>query len=175
MAAGTAGLISSGRSEKPRIKKFLDKARLVVPRSFWTPSEAGHNQEGKLELNELDITEFFATPKPTRFLQRVLQVATNPGDLVLDAFLGSGTTAAVAHKMGRQYIGIEKGDHAATLCVDRIRKVIVGENGGISSEIGWTGGGAFRFYTLDRQIDRKQIAGTSRTWRTPNAKRRRIN
>ena len=74
----------------------------------------------------------FETPKPERLLQRIIHIATNPGDLVLDSFLGSGTTAAVAHKMGRRYIGIEIGEHAVTLCVPRLQKVIDGEQGGIS-------------------------------------------
>jgi adenine-specific DNA-methyltransferase len=66
----------------------------------------------------------FGTPKPERLLQRILHIATNPNDLVLDSFLGSGTTAAVAHKMGRRWIGIEMGEHAATHCLPRLQKVI---------------------------------------------------
>ena len=81
-------------------------------------------------------------------MQRILTVATSPGDLVLDSFLGSGTTAAVAHKMGRRYIGIEMGDNATTYCVPRMQKVIEGEQGGISEAVGWQGGGGFRFYKL---------------------------
>ena len=84
----------------------------------------------------------------SELITRVIQVATNPGDLVLDSFLGSGTTAAVAHKMGRRYIGIELGEHAVTHCVPRLRKVIEGEGGGISAAVGWGGGGGFRFYRL---------------------------
>ena len=81
-------------------------------------------------------------------MERILTIATNPGDLVLDSFLGSGTTAAVAHKMGRRYIGIEMGEHAVAHCVPRLRKVIDGEQGGISKSVGWQGGGGFRFYRL---------------------------
>jgi adenine-specific DNA-methyltransferase len=81
-------------------------------------------------------------------LQRVLTIATNPGDLVLDSFLGSGTTAAVAHKMGRRWIGIEMGEHAATHCLPRLEKVVAGEKGGISEAVGWQGGGGFRFLRL---------------------------
>ena len=91
---------------------------------------------------------FFGTPKPERLIQQILHIATNPGDLVLDSFLGSGTTAAVAHKMGRRYIGIEMGDHAVSHCVPRLHKVIDGEQGGISKSVGWQGGGGFRFYRL---------------------------
>ena len=90
----------------------------------------------------------FETPKPEGLLERVLQIATNPGDFVLDSFLGSGTAVAVAHKMGRRYIGIEMGEHAVTHCAPRLRKVIDGEQGGISTSVGWQGGGGFRFYRL---------------------------
>ena len=90
----------------------------------------------------------FATPKPERLINRIIQIATNPGDLVLDSFLGSGTTAAVAHKMGRRYIGIEMGEHAVTHCAPRLKKVIEGEQGGISDAVGWNGGGGYRFYRL---------------------------
>jgi len=109
----------------------------------------GHNQEAKKEINELFGNEnAFDTPKPERLIQRVLQLSTNPGDLVLDSFLGSGTTAAVAHKMGRRYIGIEMGDHALTHCAPRLKKVIEGEQGGISKSVNWAGGGGCRFYKL---------------------------
>lgn len=94
----------------------------------------------------------FGTPKPERLIQKVLQIATRPGDLVLDSFLGSGTTAAVAHKMDRRYIGIEMGEHATTHCIPRLRKVIEGEQGGISKSIGWKGGGGVRFFRLGPPI-----------------------
>src|SRR5260370_32977086 len=81
-------------------------------------------------------------------MSRVIQVASNPGDLVLDSFLGSGTTAAVAQKMGRRYIGIEMGEHAVTHCAARLMKVVEGEQGGISEAVDWYGGGGFRFYRL---------------------------
>ena len=87
----------------------------------------------------------FDTPKPEALLQRVLHIASDPGDLVLDAYLGSGTTAAVAHKLGRRWVGIERGDHIRTHCVPRLRAVIDGEQGGISRSLGWTGGGAYDF------------------------------
>ena len=86
--------------------------------------------------------------KPEALIKRVLELFTAPGDLVLDSFLGSGTTAAVAHKMGRRYIGIEMGEHAVSHCVPRLRKVIAGEQGGISKSVNWQGGGGFRFYRL---------------------------
>lgn len=96
--------------------------------------------------------DVFGTPKPERLLKRVVDIATNPGDFVLDSFLGSGTTAAVAHKMGRRYIGIEMGEHAETHCLPRLRKVIEGEPGGISRAVAWQGGGGFRFYTLGEPV-----------------------
>jgi len=88
----------------------------------------------------------FETPKPEALIARVLRIATDPGDLVLDAYLGSGTTAAVAHKMGRHYIGIENGAQAITHCAKRLRMVVQGESSGISAEVGWSGGGGFGFY-----------------------------
>ena len=96
----------------------------------------------------MEPADTFDTPKPERLIQRILHIATNPSDLVLDSFLGSGTTAAVAHKMERRYIGIEMGDHAVSHCVPRLRKVIEGEQGGISKSVNWQGGGGFRFYRL---------------------------
>jgi hypothetical protein len=82
----------------------------------------------------------------------VIQVASNPGDLLLDSFLGSGTTAAVAQKMGRRWVGIEMGEHARTHCLPRLEKVIAGEQGGVSEAVDWEGGGGFRFYTLGEPV-----------------------
>ncbi|MEF9605637.1 site-specific DNA-methyltransferase, partial [Paracoccus sp. PXZ] len=111
--------------------------------------EAGHTDEAKREIHALfGADNAFGTPKPERLIERILHIATNPGDLVLDSFLGSGTTAAVAQKMGRRYIGIEMGDHAVSHCVPRMKKVIEGEQGGISQAQNWQGGGGFRFYRL---------------------------
>ncbi len=137
-----------GRS-RPRVKNYLSEAEGVKSWSWWTNREVGHNQEAKKEVNALfGASNAFDTPKPERLLQRILHIATNPGDLVLDSFLGSGTTAAVAHKMGRRYIGIEMGEHAVSHCVPRLNKVISGEQGGISKSVSWQGGGGFRFYRL---------------------------
>ncbi|ODS91704.1 MAG: DNA methylase [Comamonas sp. SCN 65-56] len=141
-----------GNANAPRIKKFLTDSGDVVPRSIWAHSESGHNQEAMLEGLALFADGRFGTPKPERLLQRILHIATNPGDLVLDSFLGSGTTAAVAHKMGRRWIGIEMGEHAATHCLPRLEKVIAGEPGGISAAVGWQGGGGFRYCTLGAPI-----------------------
>ena len=130
------------------VKQLLDSAATRPPSSLWLNEEVGHNHEAKLEAQVFNRIEVFATPKPERLLQRVVQLATQPGDIVLDSFLGSGTTAAVAHKMGRRWIGIEMGDHAATHCLPRLEKVVAGEQGGISAAVGWQGGGGFRFMRL---------------------------
>lgn len=118
----------------PRYKRFLtDVQEGFVPLTIWLRDEVGDNQEAKKEVKKIDPISVFDTPKPERLLQRILTIATNEGDLVLDSFLGSGTTAAVAHKMNRRYIGVELGDHAYTHCKVRLDKVISGEDqGGIS-------------------------------------------
>ncbi|WP_233491893.1 DNA methyltransferase [Nioella nitratireducens] len=124
----------------------------LTPNTLWLAEEFGTNDEAKKETVRLFGSEVFDTPKPERLIQRILHIATNPGDLVLDSFLGSGTTAAVAHKMGRRWIGVELGDHARTHCALRMRKVIEGEQGGISKDVGWEGGGGFRFCTLGQPV-----------------------
>ena len=124
----------------------------IVPQTLWLNEEVGHTQDAKKEIVALFGEDIFGTPKPEQLIQRVLHIATNPGDLVLDSFLGSGTTAAVAHKMGRQYIGIEIGEHATTHCIPRLQKVLEGEQGGISKAMNWEGGGGFRFYRLGEPI-----------------------
>lgn len=134
----------------PRRKTFLSEHEGVIPWTWWTNKEVGHSQEAKKEIISLfGSSNVFDTPKPERLVQRIIHIATNPDDLVLDSFLGSGTTAAVAHKMGRRYIGIEMGNHAYTHCKVRLDKVISGEDkGGITRSAGWTSGGGYRFYEL---------------------------
>lgn len=136
-----------GKSKAPRLKMFLSDAQPVVPRSVWNSTDAGSTQVASTEQKILNDKPF-GTPKPELLLARLISIATNPSDLVLDSFLGSGTTAAVAHKMGRRYIGIEMGEHAQTHCLPRLEKVIQGEQGGISQQVGWQGGGGFRFCKL---------------------------
>ena len=135
----------------PSIKKFLTEVKDgSVSKTIWFRLEVGDNQEAKREIKALfkDIS-VFDTPKPERLIERVLTLGSNPGDLVLDSFLGSGTTAAVAHKMGRRWIGIELGEHCDTHCVPRLKKVIDGEDaGGITKSANWRGGGGFRYYNL---------------------------
>jgi adenine-specific DNA-methyltransferase len=134
----------------PRKKTYLSESEGIAPWTWWANKEVGHNQEAKKENIALfGATNAFDTPKPERLIERIIHIASNPGDLVLDSFLGSGTTAAVAHKMGRRYIGIEMGNHAYTHCKVRLDKVIAGEDaGGITKTQNWQGGGGYRFYEL---------------------------
>jgi len=128
--------------------------------SIWGRDEVGDNQDAKREVRVFNQEHVFATPKPERLIQRILTLATNPGDLVLDSFLGSGTTAAVAHKMGRRWIGVELGDHCYTHCKVRLDKVIDGEDpGGITKAVGWKGGGGYRFYELAPTLITKDKCG----------------
>lgn len=143
----------NSRNSRPRVKTFLSESEGVSSWTWWTNEEVGNNQESKKEIIALfGADDTFATPKPERLIRRALQIASDADELVLDSFLGSGTTAAVAHKMNRRYIGIEMGEHAETHCIPRLRKVINGEQGGISGDVGWQGGGGFRFYRLGRPI-----------------------
>ena len=133
----------------PRKKTFLSESAGQTAWTWWSNKEVGHNQESKKEVLKLFGSEdVFGTPKPERLLERILTLATCAGDLVLDYHLGSGTTAAVAHKMGRRYIGVEQMDYVETLTVERLKKVVGGERGGISEKVGWTGGGSFVYCEL---------------------------
>lgn len=134
----------------PAVKRFLtDVKQGMTSMTIWKYTEVGHNQDAKKEVKIFNSESVFATPKPERLIERILTLGSNPGDLVLDSFLGSGTTAAVAHKMGRRYIGIEMGNHAYTHCKKRLDMVISGEDkGGISKAVNWQGGGGYRFYEL---------------------------
>ena len=140
-----------GRNQ-PRLKRFLrDNKEGVVPITLWPSEEVGHNQEAKAENAALlpDQPELFSTPKPERVLKRVIELSTNPGDVVLDSFGGSGTTGAVAHKMGRRWIMVELGEHCHTHIIPRLKKVIDGEDpGGVTKVVDWKGGGGFRYYRL---------------------------
>lgn len=117
--------------------------------TVWLRTEVGDNQEAKREVTKFNSDEIFSTPKPEKLIKRVIELATNPGDLVLDSFAGSGTTGAVAHKMGRRWIMVELGEHCHTHIIPRLQKVIDGEDkGGISESVNWQGGGGFRYYKL---------------------------
>ena len=134
----------------PRLKRFLtDVKDGLTPGTIWYHEDVGHNQEARQEAKIIFEDDAFATPKPERLLKRVCDLATKPGDLILDSFLGSATTAAVAQKMGRKYIGIEMGPHAYTHCKRRLDMVIKGKDGlRLSETLDWKGGGAYKFYEL---------------------------
>ena len=134
----------------PAVKRFLSDVKAgMTAMTIWKYTEVGHNQDAKKEVKAFNSKSVFATPKPERLIERVLTLGSNPGDLVLDSFLGSGTTAAVAQKMGRRYIGIELGNHAYTHCVPRLKMVTDGtDQGGISKAQNWHGGSGFKFYEL---------------------------
>lgn len=134
----------------PAVKRFLkDVKQGITSMTIWKYTEVGHNQDAKKEVKVFNSESVFATPKPEKLIARILTLGSSEGDLILDSFLGSGTTAAVAHKMGRRYIGIEMGNHAYTHCKVRLDKVVAGEdNGGITKAANWQGGGGYRFYEL---------------------------
>ncbi len=137
-------------NSQPNIIRFLDEVEGLVPWTWWPHDETGHTDEAMKEMHALFGKEDpFPTPKPERLINRILHIATNPGDLVLDSFAGSGTTGAVAHKMGRRWIMVELGDHCSTHIVPRLQKVIEGADpGGITKAAEWKGGGGFRYYEL---------------------------
>ncbi|MBF5039359.1 site-specific DNA-methyltransferase [Methylophilus sp. 13] len=138
-------------SNKPTVKRFLSEVgeKGVVPKSVWDYQEVGENRNARQEVLKFNSQDPFATPKPEKFIERVLSIATNENDIVLDSFAGSGTTGAVAHKMGRRWIMVELGEHCHTHIIPRLQKVIDGEDqGGVSQAVNWKGGGGFRYYSL---------------------------
>lgn len=140
-----------GENTVPALKLFLSEVRDgMTPHNWWPHSEVGHTDEAKKESIALfGGDNVFDTPKPERLLQRILSLASLPGDIVLDSFAGSGTTGAVAHKMGRRWIMAELGEHCETHIAPRVRKVIDGEDGGgVTDAVNWKGGGGFRYYRL---------------------------
>lgn len=136
----------------PRIKRFLSEVQEgIVPITVWTHNEVGHNQEARQDIKRIFKEESaFETPKPERLIQRILQIGSNEGDIILDFFAGSATTGAVAMKMNRQFILCEQMDYAEKVTAKRIKKVIIGEQGGISKAVGWKGGGDFVYLELAR-------------------------
>lgn len=145
----------------PRLKKYLNEMDGgLTPQTLWLHSDAGNNQEAKREILSLGFNAVFDTPKPERLISRALHIATNSGDLVLDSFAGSGTTGAVAHKMGRRWIMVELGEHCHTHIVPRLKKVIDGQDpGGITQAVNWQGGGGFRYYSLAPSLLKKDKWG----------------
>jgi adenine-specific DNA-methyltransferase len=159
------GRISFGENgdNVPAVKLFLNEVQGgMVPRTWWPHTEVGHSQEAKREVQALSPNIVpFDTPKPERLLRQVIEIATAPGDLVLDSFAGSGTTGAVAHKMGRRWIMIEVIESTCeTHAIPRLRKVVDGEDkGGVTETVGWKGGGGFRYYCLAPSLLQKDHWG----------------
>jgi len=135
---------------RPAIKRFLTDVSDSIPATtIWKYDEVGHNDEAKKESKVLFGDQLFGTPKPERLMRRIIEIATSEGDLILDSFAGSGTTGAVAHKMGRRWIMVELGEHCHTHIIPRLQKVIDGQDaGGITEAVNWQGGGGFRYYKL---------------------------
>lgn len=133
----------------PRLKRFLsDVKQSVTPQTLWDYTEVGHNQSAVQNLKNMFDTSVFSTPKPEKLLERIVHIGSNKNDIVLDFFMGSATTQAVAMKMNRQFIGIEQMDYINTVSVPRLQKVIEGEQGGISKDVNWEGGGSFVYAEL---------------------------
>jgi len=151
IASGNIWFGESG-DNAPRIKKFLrdNENKGLTPETIWPAREVGTNDDAKKGLLQLMTNvPVFDNPKPEGLLERVIHISTNPGDLVLDSFAGSGTTGAVAHKMGRRWIMVELGEHCHTHIIPRLKKVIDGDDkGGVTEAIGWKGGGGFRYFKL---------------------------
>lgn len=146
----------------PSRKTFLSELKIsgTPPATIWLHTDAGNNHEAREEVKCINTEDYFATPKPEKLMRRVLEIATNPGDLVLDSFAGSGTTGAVAQKMGRPWIMIELGEHCHTHIIPRLKKVIDGEDkGGITQTVNWKGGGGFRYYRLAPSLLQKDKWG----------------
>lgn len=164
----------------PRIKKFLSEVKMgLTPETLWLADEVGTNDFAKKALIQMfPEAAVFETPKPESLIQRVIHIASNPGDMVCDSFLGSGTTAAVAHKMGRRWIGVEMGDHAVTHCLPRLRAVVEGEQAGFPR---WSTGKAvagFASTGLARQSPTRLVTSTgtfaSQFWRPISGFRRLV-
>ncbi|KXS30758.1 MAG: DNA methylase family protein [Candidatus Gallionella acididurans] len=152
----------SDGTANPSRKTFLNELKMSAPPAptIWLHTEVGNNHEAREEVKAINPEDSFATPKPEKLLKRILELSTNPGDLVLDSFAGSGTTGAVAHKMGRRWIMIELGEHCHTHIIPRLQKVIDGEDqGGISKAVNWQGGGGFRYYKLAPSLLRQDAYG----------------
>ncbi len=134
----------------PSLKRFLsDVQEGVVAKTIWLREEVGDNQDAKKEVIVFNSENVFSTPKPENLIKRILELSTTVDDIVLDSFAGSGTTGAVAHKMGRRWIMVEVGQHCYTHIIPRLQKVIDGEDqGGITKAVNWQGGGGFRYFRL---------------------------
>jgi adenine-specific DNA-methyltransferase len=138
--------VDRGNGIKPYVKTYQGTSKPVPPTTLWLNNEVGHNREAKYELKRLFGDDTFDTPKPERLLKRIISISSSPGDIEVDCFVGSGTTAAVAHKMRRRWIAVEREtDVVRTFALPRLEKVVKGEDSdGVSQEVGWDGGGGFR-------------------------------
>lgn len=145
----------------PAIKRFLSEVKDGrTAMTIWKYQDVGHTQDAQREVMSINPDDPFSTPKPERLISQIITLSTQPGDWVLDSFLGSGTTTAVAHKMDRKYIGIEFGEHATTHCLPRLKKVVDGNDGlPLSDALDWHGGGGFKFYNLAPSLLRKDSFG----------------
>lgn len=138
----------------PRYKRFRsDVQDGIVCMTVWLRTEVSDNQDAKREVMAFNSEKVFSTPKPEKLLHRILDLASKPGDWILDSFGGSGTTGAVAHKMGRRWIMVEMGEHCETHIVPRLRRVVDGQDaGGITGAVDWKGGGGFKYYELAESL-----------------------
>jgi adenine-specific DNA-methyltransferase len=156
------GIDGNGMAQR---KKFWNESdNKIVPWTWWGYEDAGDNREANREAKAIsdlaDIDIKFDTPKPEKLLKLILEISTNPNDLVLDSFAGSGTTGAVAHKMGRRWIMVELGEHCRTHIVPRLKKVIAGDDpGGVTKINNWRGGGGFRYLRLAPSLLKKDTWG----------------
>jgi len=150
IAAGNIWFGMDG-SNTPRKKKFLKDANIgLTPDTLWASDNVGTTDSAKKQLLSLfpNNDNVFDTPKPEELIKQIIEIASNEGDYILDCYVGSGTTLATAHKLGRHYIGIEIGEQMTELVVNRLQQVITGEQTGISSLVHWNGGGSFAFYNF---------------------------
>lgn len=160
----------NGDAKVPRLKRFLSDAKPVVPRSVWLHDEVGHTSSAMLESKVL-FDEPFATPKPEAVVARIIEIASSEADWVLDSFAGSGTTGAVAHKMGRRWIMVELGEHCHTHIIPRLRKVIDGTDpGGVTEATGWKGAEASATSASRPRFSRRTASGTG--WSASSTTRR---
>ncbi|MBS1984509.1 MAG: site-specific DNA-methyltransferase [Bdellovibrionales bacterium] len=162
-------LIEDGRiyfgpngSNVPRQKKFLRESEDagLTPETIWYADDVGTNDTAKRHSNALFAGDGFDNPKPEELVERILSIASDERDLILDSFAGSGTTGAVAHKMGRRWIMVELGEHCHTHIIPRLKKVIDGEDpGGVTEATDWKGGGGFRYFKLAPSLLEKDAWG----------------
>lgn len=151
----------TGNYTLPKLKRFrTDAPSTLVPRTLWFTADVDQTRTARKEIKDLFPDYPFDTPKPEKLIHRIVTLATNPGDIILDSFAGSGTTGAVAHKMGRRWIMVELGEHCHTHIIPRMKKVIDGQDpGGVTEACDWKGGGGFRYYSLAPSLLKEDAFG----------------